>query len=92
MDDFVKKELTDAVVLAVTQELGFKNVSNKNDEALSFYHKELGLDLWIDFEKVGKWRYGIMKNVKEDEMGTEVLLETSLFSDVIKYVQSKEEV
>ena len=87
----MEKPLTDAVVLVVTQELGFKNVSNKNDEGLSFYHKELGLDLWIDFKEVGKWRYGIMKNVKEDEMGTEVLLATSLFSDVIKYVQSKEE-
>ena len=88
----MEKSLTDAVVLVVTQELGFKNVSNKNDEALSFYHKELGLDLWIDFEEVGNLRYEIMKNVKEDEMGTEVLLQSSLFSDVIKYVQSKEEV
>ena len=83
----MEKSLTDAVVLVVTQELGFKNVSNKNDEVLSFYHKELGLDLWIDFEEVeSKWRYEIM-NVK-----AEVLLESSLFSDVIKYVQSKEEV
>jgi|TARA_R100001530_G_C4298081_1_gene149753 hypothetical protein len=87
----MEKSLTDAVVLIVTQELGFKNVSNKNDEALSFYHKELGLDLLINFEEVGNWRYGIMKNVKEDEVGTELLLQTSLFSDVISYVQSKEE-
>ena len=87
----MEKSLSDAVVLITTQELGFKNVSNKNDECLTFYHKELGLDLLINFEEVGNWRYGIMKNVKEDEVGTELLLQTSLFSDVISYVQSKEE-